>query len=267
MEAFAHIEARFLPYRTAPEITELARDPHATVVAPVASIEQHGPHLPVFTDSLIAQVVLDHALARLPEDCPVWVLPLLAYGKSNEHAGLGGTFTLTSETLIRALKDLAASVATCGFRRLVVFNGHGGNTEIIDFVIRDVREATGLLAFALHPFLHYAAPTEGLSVGERTYGIHAGDVETSILLHAYPELVHWEQAPASLPTHLQAAAVPPFMGPLTVAWLTRDITSTGVIGDATQATAEKGARFLEAAAQQTADLLEKITAFKFDATR
>ncbi|MBU0495326.1 MAG: creatininase family protein [Chloroflexi bacterium] len=255
-------ERRFLPHLTTRQVADLDRE-RAVVVLPLASIEQHGPHLPLFTDSLIVREVLERALALLPGDVPVWVLPLLPYGKSNEHARYPGTITLTSETLIQVLKDIGRSVARGGFQRLVVLNGHGGNAEVVDLVIRDIREETGLLVFALHVYLRVAVPTEGLTEAEQTYGIHAGDVETSILLRCCPELVQRDLAPASLPAHLQTLKYPPFMGPLTFAWLTEDITDTGVLGDATVADPAKGERFLADAAAQTADLLREIAGFRF----
>ncbi|MEE9615598.1 MAG: creatininase family protein [Anaerolineae bacterium] len=263
MPLSADLNHHFLPHLTTHQVADLSQDERAVVVLPVASIEQHGPHLPLYTDSIIVQEVLGRALALLPTDFPVWVLPLLAYGKSNEHAAFAGTITLTSETLIRVLKEIGASVARTGFRRFAILNGHGGNTEIIDFVIRDIREQTGLLVFALHLYLRIAPPSAGLTKVEQTYGIHAGDVETSILLRCRPDLVRRELAPASLPTHLQTLKYPPFMGPLTFAWLTQDITATGVLGDATAADPTKGERFLSDAATQTADLLREIADFHF----
>ena len=257
--------SRFLPYLTTRQVAALPHKERAVVVLPIASIEQHGPHLPLYTDSLILDEVLRRTLAAVPDDIPIWVLPMLAYGKSNEHLGFAGTVTLTSETLIRVLKEIGASVARSGFRRLAILNGHGGNTEIIDFVIRDIREQTGLLVFALHVGLRVAPPSTGLSESERIYGIHAGDVETSILLRCRPELVKKDLAPASLPTHLQTTNQPPFMGPLTFAWLTHDISPNGVLGDATTADAEKGERFLADAASQTAELLRAIVDFEFAA--
>jgi len=253
-----------LPYLTTTEIAHLPEKDRAAVILPLASVEQHGPHLPVYTDSIIVWEVLERALALLPDDLPVYYLPLQAYGKSNEHAGIAGTVTLTSETLIRVLTDIAVSVARSGFRRLVILNGHGGNAEIVDFVIRDIREQTDLMVFAIHPLLRVAIPEAGLSDDERTYGIHAGDIETSILLCCSPDQVRRDHMAPSLPAHLQRLKYPPFMGPLTFAWLTRDITESGVLGDPTQATADKGARFLADAAAQTADLLREIVDFRFD---
>jgi len=258
----ADSQSRFLPHLTTDQVANLPKE-QAVAILPIASIEQHGPHLPLYTDSIIVQEVLGRALALLPDDFPVWTLPLLPYGRSNEHARFEGTVTLTSETLIRVLKEIGTSVARSGFRRLAILNGHGGNTEIIDLVIRDIREQTGLLVFALHLYLRVATPSAGLTEAERVYGIHAGDVETSILLRCRPDLVKQELSPASLPAHLQTLKYPPFMGPLTFAWLTQDITETGVLGDATAADPAKGERFLSEAATQTADLLREISSFRF----
>lgn len=253
----------FLPYLTTEEIESLPNKDEAVVVLPLASVEQHGPHLPVYTDSLIAKEVLKRAIAVLPEDFPVWCLPLLAYGKSTEHIAFPGTITLSAETLIHVIMEIAESVDRAQFRRFTILNSHGGNTEIVDFVIRDIRAQTGLLAFALHTFLRVAVPEKGLTREERVYGIHAGDVETSILLNAYPDLVRKELAPSSLPTHLQRLKHPPFMGPLNFGWLTHDIASNGVFGDATVADASKGKVFLDDAAKEVADLLQEIRKFEF----
>ncbi len=254
---------RFLPALTSPEIRDLPDKSQTVIALPVASIEQHGPHLPVYTDSLIAEAVLEAALARLPEDAPVWRLPLISYGKSTEHAAFAGTVSLTADTLINTLREIGRSLAQAGFERLAIVNAHGGNTEIVDFVIRDIREETGLMVFALHPFLRFGQVTQGITQDEMVYGIHAGDVETSILLAIRPEWVRRDLAPRSFPAGLQAMKHPPFMGALTFAWLTQDIAPDGVLGDATAASAEKGERFLAQAAEELAGLLLDIQDFTF----
>jgi creatinine amidohydrolase len=253
----------FLPALTSPEIRDLPDKDHVVVVQPLAAIEQHGPHLPVYTDSLIAEAVLTEALKRLPAGFPVWRLPLLSYGKSTEHLAFAGTLSLSADTLIQTLKEIGHSLAGSGFRRMVILNAHGGNTEIVDFVIRDIRAETGLMVFALHPYLRVAPIKEGISEQEAIYGIHAGDIETSILLAIRPDWVRFDLAPRSFPAALQAMRHPPFMGPLTFAWLTQDIAPDGVLGDATLATAEKGQAFLAQAADQVAELLQDIRDFKF----
>ena len=254
---------RFLPYLTSRQIDQLADKDKAVVILPVASIEQHGPHLPVYTDSIIAQEVLSRALSLLPDDLPAWFLPLLPYGKSNEHAGLAGTFTMRSEVFIQTLKEIGENVARNGFKRFAILNAHGGNSEIIDFVIRDIREATGLMVFGLHVYLRIAVPQSGLNDDEMTYGIHAGDVETSMLLSCCPELVHQDLAPDGTPHQLKKLNTPPFMGPLNFAWLTRDITPTGVLGNAQTADPTRGETYLADGGAEVAEMIQKIVEFEF----
>lgn len=254
---------RFLPYLTSRQIGQLENKDKAVVILPVASIEQHGPHLPVFTDSIIAQEVLSRSLSLLPDDLPVWFLPLLPYGKSNEHAGLAGTITLRSEVFIQTLKEIGENVARNGFRRFAILNAHGGNSEIIDFVIRDIREATDMLVFGLHVYLRIAVPQYGLNEDEKTYGIHAGDVETSILLQCCPELVHQDLAPDGTPHKLKKLNTTPFMGPLNFAWLTRDIAPTGVLGNAKTADPARGEKYLSDGALEVSEMIKKIVEFEF----
>ncbi|MFP3852794.1 MAG: creatininase family protein, partial [Anaerolineales bacterium] len=153
----------FLAYLTTVEIADMPAKEKAVVLLPLAAIEQHGPHLPVYTDSLIAEEVLKRALVQLPINFPLWRLPILHYGKSTEHTSFPGTVTLSAEGLMRALHEIAASIARAGFKRFVILNAHGGNTEVVDFLLRDIRQETGLMTFALHPFLRVAVPAQGLS--------------------------------------------------------------------------------------------------------
>lgn len=257
------MKQNFLPYMTSRQIGSLPDKEHAVVVLPIASIEQHGPHLPIYTDSIITQEVLNRSLALLPEEFPVFCLPHLAYGKSNEHIRFPGTITLSAETLLHVLMEIGESVARSGFKRLVILNGHGGNTEIIDFAIRDIREKTGLLVFAMHIFLRVAPPTEGLSDNELTYGIHAGDVETSVLLKCKPELVHLDQAPDGIPERLVEQGTPPFMGALNFAWLMDDIAPEGVLGNPRTADPARGEKYLHDAALQVAQSLHQVKDFTF----
>ncbi len=138
-----NFQKRYLPHYSTTVIQQLDKE-RGVVVLPLASIEQHGPHLPVYTDSLIAMEVLRRTIALLPEEMLVWCLPLLPYGKSNEHTGFPGTISLTSETLMRVLTEIAESISRSGFKRFVILNAHGGNSELVDVVMRDIREKTGL---------------------------------------------------------------------------------------------------------------------------
>lgn len=257
------MDAHFLPHLTSRQIANIEDKEHAVVVLPVASIEQHGPHLPVYTDSIITQEVLQRSLNLLGDEPGIYTLPHLAYGKSNEHVHFAGTVTLTAETLLHVLMEIGESVARSGFKRFVILNGHGGNTEVIDFAIRDIREKTGLMVFALHLFLRVAVPEEGLSESEKVFGIHAGDVETSVLLRCTPDLVHMDQAPHGIPERLLAQETPPFMGALNFAWLTDDIAPEGVLGNPHTADPVRGEKYLDDAARQTAAALQQVRHFSF----
>ena len=154
---------------------------------PTAAIEQHGHHLPLATDTLINNLLLGHALAKLPPNLPVYALPPVHYGKSNEHIGFPGTLSVSATTFMAVLRDLGASLASAGFQKLVLYNTHGGNTALIDVMARDLRAEFRLRTFALHG--SGGINFEGLTPQERAYGFHAGEVETAFLLASVPELV------------------------------------------------------------------------------
>jgi creatinine amidohydrolase len=252
---------RFLPYLSSPEIEQIKKE-EAIVILPMASVEQHGPHLPVFTDSLLAEEIIARICNRLDDEIPIWLLPILAYGRSCEHDGFAGTISLTSETLMCVLNDIAAGLAGNGFKRFVILNTHGGNHELIDVCMRDIRKKFGLLVFGLHMFLRVGLAKEGLSNIEHMYGIHAGDIETSILLSIHPEMVKMELACETYPLHLIDQNID-YSDPINFAWLTVDITQSGVMGNATTADAERGEIYLENAVDETITILNKIKNFHF----
>ncbi len=167
----------------------------ARVIAllPVGAIEQHGPHLPVATDACINHGILARALELLPDGVPVSALPMLPVGKSDEHLAFPGTLTLSAETLARLWTEIGESVARAGFRKLVLFNSHGGQPQVMEIVARDLRVRLGMLVVA---YSWYAAGIpEGLFAADEVQdGIHAGAIETSIMLHLRPDLVQMDLA-------------------------------------------------------------------------
>ena len=179
-------DARNFSYLNWKQVDALPRET-TLLVLPTAAIEQHGHHLPLATDTLINNLLLGHALGKLPSELPVYALPPVHYGKSNEHLGFPGTLSVSASTFMAVLRDLGASLANARFQKLVLYNTHGGNTALIDVMARDLRAEFGLRTFALHG--SGGIQFDGLSPQERAYGFHAGEVETALLLASVPELV------------------------------------------------------------------------------
>jgi creatinine amidohydrolase len=217
------------------------------LILPTSAIEQHGHHLPLATDALINNLLLGHALAKLPADLPIYALPAVHYGKSNEHTDFPGTLSVSSTTFMVVLRDIGASLAGAGFKKLVLYNTHGGNRSLVDVMARDLRAEFGLTTFALHG--SGGIQFEGLNPQERAYGFHAGEVETALLLAGIPELVDRCAYTSNYIADISnPATLLPEGGPATFAWLTRDIAESGVLGDPTAASAENGARWIEESA-------------------
>jgi creatinine amidohydrolase/Fe(II)-dependent formamide hydrolase-like protein len=257
-------QQRYLAHLAWPAIAALDKD-EGVVILPIGAIEQHGPHLPTITDTLLVTHVLDATLAALPAETKAWALPPLNYGKSNEHTGFPGTIKLSATTLLAVLHDIAQSVHAAGFRRLALINGHGGNSALLEVAARDIRAATGLMCFCLQPGLYVDAPFT-ITAEEKRLGFHAGELETSLVLAIAPELVdmakavtHFAQFPAT-ETELF------FFGAAATAWLSRDWSETGVFGDATLGTAEKGEALIAAAVTRLGKLITAISRFEVTET-
>lgn len=249
---------RLLAHHTWLEVAALDKQ-DGVVIQAIGAVEQHGPHLPLLTDTLIAQSVTGRMLKHLPEEVPAWLLPTLPISKSTEHSGYAGTLALSAATLGAVLHDVAKSVAEAGFKRLLFVNCHGGNAGLLSMAARDIRAETGLLVFVTMPSLLPEEDFTAFTKEEQRFGIHGGRIETAYLLADHPELVRMERAaphyPALLSETLQLTAQP------TVAWLTRDWSVDGHFGDPTAATAEDGDRWLEHAGERLAKVVAEIAYF------
>lgn len=253
------MDSRYLPNLSWTSIRDLDKQ-QGVVVQPIGAIEQHGAHLPVATDALLAERMTILALGQLPTHAKVWRLPVLSYGKSNEHLGFAGTISLRAETLMMVVRDVASSLAASGFRRLCFVNAHGGNTALLAMMAREIRVETGLMVFNTTTNANSPDPIN-ISPLEAQFGIHANDWETSLLLHLEPELVDMTKAAAHYPT-LPKGGVGLTGGAATAAWLTRDWSPGGVFGDPMLATSERGAARLASATAALAQVLLDISSFE-----
>jgi creatinine amidohydrolase len=238
---------RFLPYLRWTEVARLPQRDRTVILLPIGAIEQHGPHLPLAVDSLLVTAVLGAALEQLDAAIPAYALPPLCYGKSNEHSGFPGTISLSAATLLSQITEIAASLHTSGFRKLALVNGHGGQPQVLEIAARDLRvRHPDLQVFPLFLWNVPHRIGELLTPEEAARGIHAGDAETSLLLHLLPDTVDMTQArPDGLAAQPPANALLSLEGALPYAWLTRDLSSSGTIGDPTTASAAKGAQIFD----------------------
>jgi creatinine amidohydrolase len=237
--------------------------PHGIAVLPVAAVEQHGPHLPVGVDTYIAQAYLARVRALLPQESSVLILPVQAVGTSDEHRAYPGTLTLSPETALRAFIEIGEGVHRAGVKKLVIINSHGGNITLIDLAARQLRVRHSMLA--VHSSWGRFGYPEGLfTAAERTHGIHGGDIETSIMLAALPDLVRRDKIAAFRPVTYAMERHNAYLRadfPAGFGWMTQDLHASGAIGDATLATAEKGAAVLEHGARAFLALLADVERF------
>ena len=184
-------------------------------------------------------------------------------GASDEHRAFRGTLTLSPETALRTFIEIGESVRRAGINKLVIVNSHGGNISLIDLAARQLRVRHGMLAVHIS-WGRFGYPEGLFSEAERTHGIHGGDIETSIMLAAYPELVRRDKITNFVPAtyameqdyqHLRADF------PVGFGWMTQDLNASGAVGDASLATAEKGEALLDHGARAFVALLDDVERF------
>lgn len=238
--------------------------PEKTIaILPLASTEQHGPHLPVATDVAIANGMLDELKRQRTDDLDILVLPTQEIGKANEHVYGPGSLSFGPEILIPAWTAIGTKVAEAGIRKLVMVNSHGGNADIMSIVGRELRVRHQMAVICTH-WGRFGHPDGLIGDHEKQYGIHGGEVETALMLHFRPELVRMENARNFVS---KAESRSKFMQPApphVLSWLAHDLNPHGVVGDATKGTAEKGEVICRHQVAGFVELLREFEGFSLD---
>lgn len=255
---WADLTAREFAERQAAGLAE-----QTVAVLPVAALEQHGPHLPVSVDTALIEGVVAASLPHLPDSLPVLFLPTQAIGKSDEHIRFPGTLTLSAETTIRLWTEIGESVARAGVRKLVLFNSHGGQVSVMDIVARELRTRCDMIVFSTSWYsLPLGDEVDGLfSPDEHRFGIHGGEIETSMMLALQPDRVDMTRARNFRSSSQDRAARFPILGngrSAKLGWQMQDYHPAGAAGNAAAATADRGRRVIGAAGRQLARLLVEV---------
>jgi creatinine amidohydrolase len=233
----------------------------------VAAIEQHGPHLPLSVDTVLVNGIVAAAVPHLLAGLNVLFLPTQAVGLSPEHARFPGTLTLKNETILRLWTDMAESVAASGITKLVLFNSHGGNVGVMDLVARDLRARLNMLVYSVSWFNLPLLDEQGddvnalFSSDEHRFGIHAGDIETSMMLALDPAHVEMSQAQnfaSAAQTRVTQFDILGNGKSAKLGWQMQDYNPAGAVGNAAAATAEKGKLLVDVAGRALARLLLEV---------
>ncbi|MCP4328548.1 MAG: creatininase family protein [Alphaproteobacteria bacterium] len=229
-------------------------------VLPLGAIEQHGPHLPLSTDRKIADGVINRTLELAPERLPVLILPTLPVGLSIEHGGYPGTLSGSAETLLRLWVEIGEAVARTGVRKMVLFNSHGGQSNLTALVAQELRSAHGLFVVSHHCYRIWRESPH-FDESERREGIHGGAIETSIMLALDPEHVDMAAArrfESTLATMGDDHSALVADGKAAFAWEIQDVNPAGAVGDAADADAKRGHALIEDAARQFLAVLNEV---------
>ncbi len=249
---------------------------HTIAVLPVAATEQHGPHLPLSVDTVLVNGVIAAALSHLHDDLKVLFLPTQAVGLSPEHARFVGTLTLKNETILRLWTDIGESVAAAGIKKLLLFNAHGGNVAAMDLVARELRARLDLLVYSASWFNLPLPDAQGddvnalFSTDEHRFGIHAGDIETSMMLALDPAHVDMRQAQNFASAAQARASSFDLLGngkSAKLGWQMQDYNPAGAVGNAAAASADKGRALVDAAGRALARLLAEMSRLPADTLR
>ncbi|WP_371275942.1 creatininase family protein [Zhengella sp.] len=240
-----------------------ARSEKWIAVLPLGATEQHGPHLPFETDTIIAQGVAERVAAQAPASLPFTVLPAEPVGYSVEHMDVEGSRTLAFDEAVNRWTGIGETLFAQGFRKFLMLNAHGGNSPLMTVVATELRVRLSMLAVATS-WTRFIAPGHGISADEKAFGIHGGQIETAVMLALRPDLVNMARAadfPSQQAEHARSFTHLRAYGPHAYGWKMSDLNSLGVAGNAAAATPEQGESLLDTAADGIAALLGDIHAF------
>ena len=230
-------------------------------VLPVAAVEQHGPHLPVGVDAFIAEGLVERCAAALPSDSPVTFLPIQQVCKSNEHISFPGTLTVGWETTIKSWLEIGESIARAGVRKVVMITSHGGNAAPMDIAARELRERLAMLAVTTS-FGRLSDWKNIYEYGEVITDIHGGTAETSLMLALRPDLVDMSKAEDFASNQSELKSKHRHLGlhssDANIAWLAEDLNPSGVVGDASLASAQDGEREIASVVAGFTRLMDEV---------
>lgn len=245
----------YLPALTSAKIKAISNKSRIPVIILTSAIEQHGPHLPVGVDAFLGQAWLNSTLPKLAKKSKVLIGPQIIVGSSNEHIGYPGTLSISAKTLHNMLIAVAEQIKKWGFHTIIFLNTHGGNVSVGTYTLEEIEEKLGLKAFFLH---WYYIPNE-ISEREKKFGIHAGEIESSIIYAVTEKIADPQKANCEWIGDLNKRGDVHYVrSKAACTWLTSDIAPSGTMGDATKATVKNGLKWLNEGSTELAKKIDAI---------
>tara|TARA_Y100001968_G_scaffold331168_1_gene384970 strand:+ start:9082 stop:9903 length:822 start_codon:yes stop_codon:yes gene_type:complete len=231
-----------------PKASEAASKDGSTLIWPFGAFEQHGPHLPLITDTFFAERILSKVLERLSPNFPIWMIPPQSIGFSPEHLSFPGTISLSADVMLKMVSEVGKHIAAMGFKRLVFFNAHGGQIGLLQAIARQLRvECPSMAVLPCFLWSGVNSLKDLIPVREVEEGLHAALAETSLMLYMQPGLVGTERPVDGIEQSTCLGSDNPDIpegwsleGAAPCAWLTEDLSQSGVIGDSSSSNSELG---------------------------